>query len=126
MNLKIGVFVAALLGVAESAYAADLPNTKPAAPPQPPTLASCASPSDFVMTACPLTYYGVTVYGMVDFGVGYQDHALPFNRAEAFDRFYVRCADSRHGDHARTHGFAVHQHRARPALCETATEFRST
>ena len=80
MNLKIGVFVAALLGVAESAYAADLPNTKPAAPPQPPTLASCASPSDFVMTACPLTYYGVTVYGMVDLGVGYQDHASPFNR----------------------------------------------
>jgi predicted porin len=80
MNSKIGVLVAALLGVAKTACAADLPNTQPAAPLPPPVLASCANPADFFMTACPLTYYGVTVYGMLDLGVGYQDHASPFNR----------------------------------------------
>jgi hypothetical protein len=43
-----------------AARAADLPSTKPA-PAPPPILASCASPTDFITTNCPLTWYGITI-----------------------------------------------------------------
>ena len=53
---------------------ADLPTSKPATMPPTPTLASCASVTDFFPTACPLTYYGVTFYGTVDIGGGWMSH----------------------------------------------------
>jgi predicted porin len=63
-----------------AARAADLPSTKPA-PAPPPILASCASPTDFITTNCPLTWYGITIYGNVDMGGGWQSHGTPFNRS---------------------------------------------
>jgi predicted porin len=41
---------------------------------------ACGSAYDFFMTACPSTWYGVTVYGTVDMGVSYQTHGSPFDR----------------------------------------------
>lgn len=41
--------------------------------------APCASFEDFVHTACPLTWHGITVYGAVDVGVGWVSHGLPSN-----------------------------------------------
>jgi predicted porin len=62
------------------AQAADLPTMKAAPTPMPaPTLASCGNIQDFFTTACPLTYYGVTFYGTIDVGGGYQTHTTPFN-----------------------------------------------
>ena len=45
----------------------------------PPPTASCGSIYDF-FTSCPLTWYGVSVYGTVDLGGTYQTHGTPFDR----------------------------------------------
>ena len=42
--------------------------------------ATCGSIYDFFLTSCPLTWYGVSFYGTVDVGGGYQTHGAPFNR----------------------------------------------
>ncbi len=83
-NLKTCLFAACAVGAfAAPAYAADLPTTNP--PPAPaPTLASCGSIQDFFTTACPLSYSGVTFYGTIDIGGGYQTHTAPFNSASLY------------------------------------------
>ena len=40
---------------------------------------ACGSIYDFFLTACPLTWYGVTFYGTVDMGGSYQTHGAPFD-----------------------------------------------
>jgi predicted porin len=45
----------------------------------PPTPASCTSVKEFFATDCPLTWYGVTVFGTYDIGVGWVSHGLPEN-----------------------------------------------
>ena len=45
----------------------------------PPPPATCGSAYDFFFTACPLTWYGVTVYGVVDMGGNYSTHGTPFD-----------------------------------------------
>ena len=70
--------IAAPLG---AATAADMVTKAPppaAAPASPPPPAPCGSLWDFVATACPLTWYGITVYGTIDVGGGWQSHATPF------------------------------------------------
>src|ERR1700722_499520 len=76
---KLGLSVAMLLGVAGLAQAADLPTAKPAPAPPLPGLASCGSLTEFITTNCPLTYYGITLYGTVDLGVGWESHGTKFN-----------------------------------------------
>jgi len=75
--LAVAVGVA---GFASTASAADMDAmTKPIVSPasyQPPPSA-CASAYDFFFTACPLTWYGVTVYGIIDVGGTYQTHGTP-------------------------------------------------
>ena len=83
MRNKLGISVAMVLGVAGAAHAADLPTSKPAPPPPPMLVASCTGPIDFFTTACPLTYYGITVYGTVDVGGGWESHGTPWNRSIA-------------------------------------------
>ena len=53
-----------------------VPATSTKAPLQP---ASCGSLEDFVVTNCPLTWNGITVYGTIDGGVTWQSHGTPFN-----------------------------------------------
>ncbi|WP_213771844.1 porin [Bradyrhizobium sp. dw_78] len=62
-----------------AAQAADLP-VYDKAPPAPLAPASCASAEQFFVTACPLSYYGITVYGTVDIGGGYETHGTPLNK----------------------------------------------
>ena len=52
------------------------PTPPPAAPPAP---AACASAEEFFTTDCPLTWYGITLYGAYDIGVGWVSHGLPEN-----------------------------------------------
>jgi predicted porin len=75
---KILMASTAAIALCGAAQAADLPvYTK--APPPPLAPVSCSSAVQFVVTDCPLTAYGITVYGVIDMGVGYQSHGVPFN-----------------------------------------------
>ena len=68
----------AAIALCGTAHAADLPAyTK--APPPPLAPASCTSAEQFIVTDCPLSYYGITVYGTIDVGGGYESHGAPFN-----------------------------------------------
>ncbi len=66
-----------------SASAADLPSQPPTLPQLAPATSSCfASVYDFVMSGpddCPLSWRGITLYGRLDYGVGYESHGAPFN-----------------------------------------------
>lgn len=80
---KFGVSIAAILAIAGTTFAtaasADGPMVTKAPPPAPASPAPCGSLWDFIATACPLTWNGITLYGTVDAGVGYQAHGTPFD-----------------------------------------------
>src|SRR5215475_7498586 len=68
------------LGCAGWAYAADLDTMATrAVAKQPSGPTSCTSPTDFFVTACQLSWYGVRLYGTVDVGGSYQTHGSPFD-----------------------------------------------
>ena len=71
--------MAAAMGA--SAWGADLPTRKEATPaPVATGPASCADPVGFFTTDCVLSYWGVTFYGAVDAGVGWESHGVALNR----------------------------------------------
>jgi len=82
--LSAAASAALVVGCAGAASAADsdvMPApllTKAPSPALP--RATCGSVWDFFATNCPLTWYGVTVYGTVDVGGGYQTHGAPFDK----------------------------------------------
>src|SRR3984957_12964936 len=59
-------------------------TTKASLPP-----ATCSSLEDFVVTACPLTWNGITVYGTIDGGVTWLSHGAPFNGTSAVGANYL-------------------------------------
>jgi predicted porin len=70
----------AAIALGGAAHAADLPVYTKAPPPLAPApLVSCTSAVQFFVTDCPLTYYGITVYGTIDVGGGWESHGAPFN-----------------------------------------------
>src|ERR1700691_557279 len=71
-SCALAVLASALLSN-HAAYAAD---PAPAAPLPP---AACTSLQEFLATDCTLTWYGITVYGAYDIGVGWVSHGLPEN-----------------------------------------------
>jgi predicted porin len=81
---KLGIALAATIGLGGFAHAADLPTAKPAATPPPTNCFSSlwtylnSSPAD-----CPLSYAGITVYATIDVGLGYSSNAAPFNGSYA-------------------------------------------
>ena len=44
-----------------------------------PSPAACGSVHEFATTDCPLTWYGITIFGVYDVGVGWVSHGLPEN-----------------------------------------------
>jgi len=77
---KILLASTAAIALGGAAHAADLPVYTKAPPPvAAPALVSCTSAVQFIVTDCPLTYYGITVYGTIDVGGGYETHGAPFN-----------------------------------------------
>jgi predicted porin len=80
-QLKLSCAVGALaLALSGAAHAADLaPYTKAPASTSPSATPSCSSVEQFFATDCPLSYYGITVYGTIDIGGGYETHGAPFN-----------------------------------------------
>ena len=99
---KFGISAAMILGLAGAAYvtdasADDIMATKatPAVTtraPSPP--ASCGSPEDFLVTSCPLTWNGITLYGTIDGGVTWRDHGVPFNGTSAQGAGYLIAKNS--------------------------------
>src|SRR6202790_5084013 len=92
----IGVSAAVILGLAGAAFATDASADamvtkvapaaiKKASPPP----AACSSLWDFIVTSCPLTWDGVTVYGTIDAGVTWQSHGTPFNGTAAVGEEYL-------------------------------------
>jgi len=77
----VAAFAAAAVLCGGAAYAADMDNMVTKAPPAPAFTppVSCGSLYDFFVTACPLTWSGVTLYGTVDMGGTYQTHGTPFD-----------------------------------------------
>ncbi len=81
---RVGLFLlggTALVSLVCGGQAADLPTQAPA-PASPP---SCfASLADYLLASdeeCPLTWNGITLYGRIDVGAGYETHGVPFNGA---------------------------------------------
>jgi predicted porin len=89
-RISTGIIVAVVCAsCAVDAWAADtMPKKAP-----PATAASapktCTDPWEFVATDCALTWYGITVYGTVDVGVGWQTHGAPFDPRSAFGASYM-------------------------------------
>jgi len=78
---KILLASTAVIALCGAAQAADLPiYTKEPAPVSPPPLVACTGVVQFFVTDCPLTYYGITVYGTIDMGEGYESHAATYNK----------------------------------------------
>jgi predicted porin len=81
-----------LAAYAADASADDIMATKAAvtASPQAPSLpATCTSFEDFVVTSCPLTWNGITLYGTIDGGVTWRSHGAPFNGTSAVGVDYL-------------------------------------
>jgi predicted porin len=81
---KLGIALAATIGLGGFAHAADLPTAKPAEAPPP---ANCFSSLWTYLNSspaeCPLSYAGITVYATVDVGLGYSSNGAPFNGSYA-------------------------------------------
>ena len=72
----------ALVALASVAQAADLPTRKAAPVPEKPNCyATFWSWLDSTPADCPLSYWGITFYGQVDVGGGWESHAAALNNA---------------------------------------------
>jgi predicted porin len=88
--------MSAIAGIARAGSGAELPTTEPASAARSSSEA-CASFEDFVATACPLTWHGITIYGAYDIGVGWVSHGLPENGYNYEGESLV----NRNGNHSR-------------------------
>src|SRR5271155_2730808 len=82
MMKRVGSVVMAMVGLVSLAHAADLPTKKteqtpPAATPD--CFSSLWTYLNSSISDCPLTYAGITLYGNLDGGYGYETHGAPGN-----------------------------------------------
>jgi predicted porin len=82
------------VGAASGAWAADAAASK-AAPASTSASTSTSAPKtctgvwDFIETDCQLTWYGITLYGTIDAGFGWQSHGAPFDPRSAVGASYL-------------------------------------
>jgi hypothetical protein len=95
---KVGVYASMIFGLAGAACATDASadniimetkavpaaTTKVASQP-----AACNSLEEFVVTGCPLSWSGITIYGTIDAGVTWMSHGAPFNGTSAVGAAYL-------------------------------------
>jgi predicted porin len=93
---KPSVCAALLLAVFDFACAADVraadvtsPKAPPGAMPLPAEPSPCTDPADFITTNCQLTWHGITLFGAVDMGFGWQSHGAPFDPVSAVTSSYL-------------------------------------
>src|SRR6266436_4766779 len=91
---KLRIFTGIFLAVAGAScavdvWAADIMPMK--APPAATTSTPkpCTEPWDFIATDCQLTWQGITVYGTIDAGVGWQSHGVPLDPRSAVGASYL-------------------------------------
>lgn len=83
------ILAVAGISCAADAWAADnLPKKAPTAATAP-TPTPCIDVWTFVATDCQLTWEGITVYGTIDAGVGWQSHGAPFDSRSAAGASYL-------------------------------------
>jgi predicted porin len=86
-------FLLATVGAlsATDARAADVVPAKAQVTPADVTAAPrpCADPADFITTNCQLTWHGITLFGIVDTGFGWQSHGAPFDAKSAVGSSYL-------------------------------------
>ena len=92
--MKPGVFVAVTLAVfaaffGAQAWPADPMSTKASPAVKDSTPQTCTGLWDFVATNCQLTWQGITVYGIIDVGGGWQSHGAPFDPRSAVTSSYL-------------------------------------
>src|SRR5260370_27796967 len=85
---KLGIVAATILAAAGAvcsaeAWAADGAAATASKP------KTCTNFWDFVATNCELTWQGITVYGIVDMGGGYQTHGAPFDPRSSVGASYL-------------------------------------
>src|SRR6266536_535445 len=81
---KLGIFVATILAAAGAAsgveaWAADDAAGKASPATAASTPKTCTGVWDFIETDCQLTWYGITIYGAIDAGFGWQSHGAPLD-----------------------------------------------
>jgi predicted porin len=91
---KVEFFASMILGLVGVAYATaasadDVMATKAAPAATAPISTTCSSLEEFVATACPLTWNGITVYGTIDAGGTWLSHGAPFNGTSAVTAAYL-------------------------------------
>src|SRR3981189_2872640 len=88
---KLGIFAAVILAAAGvscavEAWAADIMPVKAAAASAP---KPCTDGWGFISTDCQLTWQGITVYGTIDTGFGWQSHGAPWDPRSAVGASYL-------------------------------------
>jgi predicted porin len=85
---KLAVSAAFVVGLAGAGHAADLPlPTKDVPISAVPGV--CTGLTDFLLSNCILSWYGVTFFGTVDVGGSYQTHGVPFDPNHPTGALYV-------------------------------------
>src|ERR1700745_516871 len=77
MTKKLNILAATILATAAACCAVEARAADGAAAKAGPQ--TCTGPWDFISTDCPLTWWGITLYGVVDAGFGYQTHGAPLD-----------------------------------------------
>ena len=91
---KLGIFAAVILAAAAAsceleAWAADTVPTGTSAATAASAPKPCTGVWDFIETNCQLTWRGITVYGTIDAGVGWQSHGAPWDPRSAVGASYL-------------------------------------
>ena len=84
-----GLLAAALACRGGEASAADAGPTSASSSMADSAPTTCASVSDFIGTNCQLTWHGITLYGTVDAGAGWQSHGAPWDPRSAVGASYL-------------------------------------
>src|SRR2546421_2855537 len=77
---KLSIFAATMLAAAGACCGVSAANAAPK---------TCTGPWDFIETDCQLTWYGITLYGTIDAGFGWQSHGAPFDPRSAAGASYL-------------------------------------
>jgi len=91
---KLGIFAAVILATAGvscegEAWAADVVPTGPSAATEASAPEACTSLWGFIETNCQLTWHGITVFGTIDAGFGWQSHGAPWDPRSAVAASYL-------------------------------------
>jgi hypothetical protein len=83
------IFAVATVSYAVDVWAADIIPMKAPPAAADSTLRSCADAWSFISTNCQLAWQGVTVYGTIDAGAGWQSHGAPLDPLSAVSASYL-------------------------------------